>query len=68
MSKHDKLLRWRASMFREQLTPDMLARSLTCESMPHEATPVPMRDAVTAFRHLRSDARVAVCRRFLESR
>jgi len=47
-------------------TPHEVADSLTVEGLPYEEIPPRFRAAVTKFRHLRRDARVAACRRVLE--
>jgi hypothetical protein len=65
MTKHDAVLAWRSRGRGALLTPEALAESMTCENLPYEHIPDAMCAAVTAFRHLRSDARIAACRSFL---
>lgn len=60
-----ELLKWRASQY-ESVTPKQLAESLSCESLLTDyGVPWRLTKAVTEFRHLRTDARVAACRAFL---
>lgn len=60
-----QLLKWRADQY-EHITPTQLAESLSCESIPWDpGIPLWLAKALTEFRHLRTDARVAACRAFL---
>lgn len=62
------LLRWRFTDIGGLVDAEVLARTLTVENMPRDLVPAILRPALTEFRCLRSDARVAKCARFLEAR
>ncbi len=64
-ARFDTLFEWRSKMLPAPLTPEILAESMTVEALAHEATPEEFMATVTAFRHLRQDARVAAARRWL---
>ncbi len=44
-----------------------LTDALSCEVLPDDQVPWHLRKAVTEFRHLRTDTRVAACRAYLEN-
>lgn len=58
------LWRWR-SLPGSPATPHEVADSLTVEGLRDADTPERFRAALTSFRHLRNDARIAACRRAL---
>jgi len=67
--RREMLLAWVCGQYRPgYLTAERLTAAMTCEALPHELTPERFHKAITEFRHLRTDARVAACRAFLENR
>ena len=65
MSKHDALLTWRIGTLNPRpASARALADSLACEGLPY--IPDHLRAAVTAFRHLRRDARERAANAVLE--
>jgi hypothetical protein len=48
------------------LNAKRFAEAMTCEALSSEEAPYHHRKAITEFRHLRTDARVAACQAFLE--
>lgn len=69
MSKQElffRLLDWRKeTAFPKGATPSMLSESLSCEGLVYEDMPSRFSATVTAFRHLRQDARLSVVRAWL---
>lgn len=57
-SRWAKLFSWRQIT----LGREVQASDLSCESLAYEDTPESMDDLVTAFRHLRTDARESAVR------
>jgi hypothetical protein len=66
VGKHDAILSWRLACLRRRgffdLSPETLAQSMTVENLHWPRDPFKAA-AVTAFRHLTQEARVAACRR-----
>jgi hypothetical protein len=61
-TKFGPLLSWRLKTLKGAQEPAKLADSLSCENLPDIIVPANLRPLVTAFRHLRQDARVRAVR------
>lgn len=59
------MILWRWRSLGSTATPVELAESLTVEGLRDDDTPERFKKAVTSYRHLRHDARVATIRRAL---
>jgi hypothetical protein len=51
-----------------KISARQLANTLSCEALLDDQVPWRFRKAVTEFRHLHTDKRVAACRAYLEKR
>lgn len=61
-----ELLAWVCAQY-AKLNERQLARAMTCEALPAAEIPYHHRKALTEFRRLSADARVAACRNFLRA-
>jgi hypothetical protein len=57
------LLTWVRDQY-ATITPRQFAAQLSVESLPDDQLPFHHRRALTEFWHLRTDARIAACKRF----
>lgn len=60
------LLRWRSETL-PAVTPQVLSDSLTVEGLPYEKIPMQYLQLVVGIRHLRQDARLTICKKYLDS-
>ena len=61
--RRSELLAWVRDQY-DNLSPRQFAKALSVEALSDEQLPFRHRRALTEFRHLRTDARVAACKRF----